>query len=56
MTSLKQGIVTWSAGSDVSDDLIRDLDEETAQATFEAIIDLTVPSKAQLELVEEKGS
>ena len=55
MTTLKQGIVNWSAGSDVSDDLIRDLDDETAQETFEAIIDLTLPSQAQLELVEEKG-
>ena len=54
MTTLKQGIVTWSAG-EVSDDGIRDLDDETAQETFEAIIDLTLPSKAKQEAIEEKG-
>ncbi len=56
MTSLKQGIITFGAGRPSTDELIRDLDEETAQTTFEAIIDLTIPSKAEFEATEEKGS
>ena len=52
-TTLKQGIVNWSAG-DVTDKGLQDLDEETAEATFEAIIDLTVPSKVQAEQIDEK--
>jgi len=56
MTTLKQGIVSWSAGTDVADEGLRDLDEETAQSTFESIIDLTLPSLAQITVQEEKGS
>ncbi len=55
MTALKQGIVSWSPSTDVSDEGLRDLDEETAQTTFEEIIDLTLPSKAEAEVIEEKG-
>jgi len=54
-TTLKQGIVAWSAG-DVTDDKLRDLDEDTAQETFKEIIDLTTPPKVVAEKREEKDS
>jgi len=54
MTTLKQGIVAWSAG-EVTDVGLQDLDDATAQETFEGIIDLTLPSIAQQEAIEEKG-
>lgn len=53
MTVLKQGIVTWSAG-EITDERLRDLDEETAQSTFEAIVDLTIPTDAEAEAKQEK--
>ncbi len=56
MTTLKQGIVSWSASNSVTDEGLRDLDDETSQTTFEEIIDLTLPSTAQIEATEEKGA
>lgn len=55
MTVLTQGIVAWSAG-DVTPEKIRDLEEDVAQETFEAIVDLTVPPKVRAEQQEEKDS
>ena len=52
-TTLRQGIVNWSEG-EVDAAKLQDLEESVAQETFEAIIDLTVPSKVQAEATTEK--
>ena len=47
-TVLHHGIVAWSAG-EVTDEQIRDLEEGVTQKVFEAIVDLTLPSKEERE-------
>lgn len=53
MTVLKYGIVNWSAG-EVTNERLRDLEEDVAQKVFQEIIDLTLPSKVQADQQEEK--
>jgi hypothetical protein len=40
---LSAGIVSWTAGVNLSADTIEDLDEATAQTLYEAIVDLSLP-------------
>ena len=49
---LNAGIVSWTVPEKVNPDNVSDLDEPSAKAIFEAIIDLSSPVSAA---VEEKG-
>jgi len=51
-TVLTQGIVSWNASRKLTPEAIADLDEDSANALHEAIMDLSLPPKDVVEAIE----